>query len=74
MIAFPANIKRRIKVNCDGGVRQWPQWFPCEKGGDVARGQDERLRVCKNLQLPLVFLKIPLPAGGLTRWISWAGY
>jgi hypothetical protein len=28
MNTFPAKIKRRIKVNRLGAVRQWPEWFP----------------------------------------------
>jgi hypothetical protein len=45
MIAFPANIKRRIKVNREDEVRQWPQWFLCGKvcdgEGSLAGGMQE---------------------------------
>jgi hypothetical protein len=68
MIPFPANIKRRIKVNCGGGVRQWPLWFmvvekPAMRMEAPGRENKERFRICKNLQQSL-FLPWNWASGG----------
>ena len=51
MIAFLVNSREKIKVNRDGGDRQWPQWFlGVEKWDSMMRAGWARVRVCKNLQ------------------------
>src|SRR5216684_661572 len=51
MNAFLVNSREKIKVNRDGGDRQWPQWFlGVEKWDSMMRVGWARVRVCKNLQ------------------------
>ena len=51
MNAFLVNSREKIKVNRDGGDRQWPQWFlGVEKWDSMMRAGWARVRVCKNLQ------------------------
>ena len=48
MIAFLVNSREKIKVNRDGGDRQWPRWFlGVEKWDSMMRAGCECARTCK---------------------------